>query len=87
MEIVEGTIKYHPPLPYRQFNLHLLFGWVLFYHKDAGRLDVQLYNSERQVTLIRWCKYNTIYGMAWIATIFGVVFKSGIAKKAWSQKE
>lgn len=82
MEIAEGTVKYYPPLSYRGFCIHL-FGWSLFYHKDTWTCDVQLYGPKREIDVASWNKYNTIYGMAWVATIFGVVIKSAIAKKAW----
>ena len=57
MDIVEGTIKYYPSLAYRHYNIRLLFGWVLFYHKDAWTCDIQIYKPEyKQITLLRWRK-------------------------------
>ena len=83
VEIVEGTIQYYPSLPYKRFNIHLLFGWILFYHKDIWSCDIQLYNSKKQLDIVWWRRYNTIYGIAWITTIFGFTIKSAIARKAW----
>ncbi len=86
MNIMEGTIKYYPSLPYKRFNLCLLFGWVLFFHKDAWSCDIQLYNSKRQIDLVWWRCYNTLYGMAWAAIVFGVTIQSAIARKACGKR-
>ena len=75
MEIVGGTTRFYPSLPYRRYNIHLLFGWTLFFHKDTWSCDIQLYNSKRQLDLVRWRRYNTLFGMAWSAIIFGINFK------------
>ena len=82
MEIIKGSTKYYPSLPYRRLNIHLPFGWILFFHKDVGSCDIQLYNSNRQLDLVWWHRYNTLYGMAWICVIFGITIESVIAKLA-----
>ncbi|MBU0598957.1 hypothetical protein KKF61_08305 [Patescibacteria group bacterium] len=86
LEIVAESIKYYPGLPYRRYNIHLILGWILFYHKDAWSCDVQLYKTNKQVNLVWWRRYNTIYGMAWMATIFGIGIMSPTARKSWNKK-
>ena len=87
MQIVERSIKYYTSLPYRRLNFPLLFGWKLFFHKDAWSCDIQLYNSRSKLDLVWWQCYNTCYGRAWIAIIFGFTIKSAIAKEAWGGKK
>ena len=83
IQIVEGTTKYYPSLPYKRCNIHLVFGWRLFCHKDGGSCDIQLYKTCKQLNLFWWRRYNTLYGMAWIAVILGIPIKSPLARKAW----
>ncbi len=82
MEIANKSITYFPSLPYRRFNIRLLFGWTLYYHKDAWSCDIQLYKSCRQLDLVWWRGYNTIYGRAWKAVILVIAFRNAIATKA-----
>lgn len=82
MNIVEGSIKYYPSLPYRRFNARLLFGWILFFHKDAWRCDIQLYNSKKQLDLVWWRRFNSLYGLAWVAVILGITLRNRVANKA-----
>jgi len=72
MDIVEGSIKYYPGLPYTRYNIRL-FGWTLFFHKDAWSCDIQFYNSQRQLDIVWWRRFNTKYGMAWSCIIFGKI--------------
>ena len=69
-------------MPYRRYNIRLLFGWTFFYHKDAWSCDVQLYKPNRQLDLVYWRRYNTLYGMAWVCVVFGITIKSDSAIKA-----
>lgn len=69
MEIVKGSIKYYPGLRYKRFNIRLLFGWTLFYHKDAWNCDIQLYKTGRHIILFYWRRYNTLCGMKHIIKV------------------
>ncbi len=94
MEIVAGTIKYYPALQCKHFNLTLPFGWWLFYCKDAWSCDIILFGQWHRVgvseypqrrellNIFKWKRYNTLYGIAWSAIIFGIIIKSAIARKA-----
>jgi len=80
MNIVESSIKYYPSLPYRRFNLRLLFGWRLFYHKDAWNCDIELYKTGRIVNLWHWRRYNTLCGVASVCNLFGCFIKLPIKR-------
>ncbi len=69
MEIVKGSVKYYPGLSYKRFNARLLFGWTLFYHKDAWSWDIHLYKEGRQIDLVYWRRYNTLCGMRHIIKV------------------
>jgi len=85
-EIVEGSIKYHSPLPYRRHNIRLPFGWSLISHKDAYLYYIALFTKRQIFDLIYWERYNTLYGMAWLVIILGITIKSTIARKACEVK-
>ena len=87
MIIVGGTTRFFHPVPFRRHNIHLLFGWSLFFHKDAWSCDIKIYNSKRQLDLVWWRRYNTLNGMAWSAIIFGVIIQSAIARESRNKKE
>jgi len=94
MEVVEGTTRYYPPLPYKRYNVRLPFGLNLFYHKDAWSLDIQLLGPWRkvgtqeypqirkQIDIAWWKRYNTLYGKAWRAIVLGVQVWSSTARRA-----
>ncbi len=97
MEIVPGTIRYYPSLRYRRINKRLLFGWFFFFHKDGGSCDIQLYGPwhrvglsefpqrSKQLDIVRWRCYNTLYGRTWSATIFGITIRQTIARGIWKR--
>ena len=74
-------------------NIRLLFGWTLFIDKGVGRCDIQLYSRwegigqaefpqrQRQLDIVYYRRYNTIYGMAWQATILSHTFRSATANR------